>query len=640
MCGIAGVWNRAGGGRVDRAGLALFADSLAHRGPDAGGLHADDGAGLGLGHRRLAILDLSDQGRQPMSYAYGRYWVTFNGEIYNFLELRGELEALGHTLRTGTDTEVLLAAYAQWGEACQERLNGMWAFAIWDARERTLLLSRDRFGVKPLHYLLQGGLFAFASEQKAFAALDWYEGGVDPQALRQALANPIGVEAGGLCLLSGVRRLPAGYCLTLRQDGEPRLRRWWNTLDHLPRVPGGFRAQAEAFHELFRDACRVRMRSDTPVATALSGGLDSSSVLCMMAEVMRGRAEDQGRIPGDWQRAFVAVYRGTAHDEERYARKAVEHIGGTGVYLDIRAEDCLGIVDDVIYAMEDANHEIPYGPWLIYRLMRQSGVFVSLDGHAGDELLGGYQHYLPVAMADAVRRPGHGPELARLRAALARISPPGVPSRIPQPTEEQLLREVPRYFDTRPYADYAQDAPRLEGLDHLTRQLYLDTHYAVLPTILRNFDRLSMASGVEVRAPFMDWRLACLAFALPGPAKVGLGQTKRILRAAMRGLMPDSLRLRKSKVGFGNPKLEMFRSGLKAAVLDITASRAFLESPSFDGAAMRAAVERAYAEENFDAVLGVEPLMMAARLPELLSRAEVVRRARSAKNPIPHGAMQ
>ncbi|HIM45918.1 MAG TPA: asparagine synthetase B, partial [Alphaproteobacteria bacterium] len=275
MCGISGLWN-FDGAAVSPAVLENMNSLLAHRGPDSNGVYRE--GALGLGHTRLAILDTGDGGHQPMSYGDGRWWLTYNSEIYNFLELREELAALGHRFESESDSEVLLAAYAEWGPACQTRFNGMWAFAIWDAKEKMLFLSRDRFGVKPLFWHFDGRRFAFASEIKAFLALPGFDAGFDGRAAATAILHAIPFEGTSHALLSGVRRLAPGHSLTVRLGQAPKPRRWWRTLDHLPDPPLGLGRQIAQFRELLFDACRLRMRSDVPLATCLSGGLDLSVV--------------------------------------------------------------------------------------------------------------------------------------------------------------------------------------------------------------------------------------------------------------------------------------------------------------------------------------------------------------------------
>ncbi|MEM3432910.1 MAG: asparagine synthase (glutamine-hydrolyzing) [Candidatus Methanomethyliaceae archaeon] len=304
MCGICGIWNL--NGRPATADeIRAMADMLAHRGPDAEGYYLD--GPLALGHRRLAILDLTPTGNQPMGYANGRNWITYNGEIYNFLELRAELEQKGYAFRSGSDTEVILAAYAAWGPECVLRFNGMWAFAIWDSLERRLFLARDRFGIKPLYYLHESDRFAFASEMKAFLRLAGFTPRANLRVLKAELLDVHSQEWGEDCLLIGIRRLPPGCYLQVGADGQIRTHKWWCTRDHLPDVPARFDDHVEHFRLLFEDACRLRLRSDVPIATCLSGGIDSSSVVCTLAEVAK---QGTARIAPAWQRAFIASFPG------------------------------------------------------------------------------------------------------------------------------------------------------------------------------------------------------------------------------------------------------------------------------------------------------------------------------------------
>jgi asparagine synthase (glutamine-hydrolysing) len=292
MCGIAGIW-QLDGQRVERTTIERFISALAHRGPDGEGVLKEDEGRLALAHRRLAILDLSAAGDQPMRSPSGRYDITYNGEIYNFLELRAELEQHGFRFRSDSDTEVILAAFERWGPDCLPRFNDMWSFAIWDRLWRSLFLARDRFGVKPLYVLIGARRFAFASELKAFLHLD----GFDPVAETQALQARLAGNFSDHVLLRGVESVPPGHYLEVTTKGTRR-RRWWNTLDHLVSVPQDLATQAEEFRELLFDACRLRVRSDVPVATSLSGGLDSSSVLCSLAAAQNRRVSD--RLAPEW----------------------------------------------------------------------------------------------------------------------------------------------------------------------------------------------------------------------------------------------------------------------------------------------------------------------------------------------------
>jgi len=547
MCGIAGLFQFRH--PVDRGELGRFTDALAHRGPDGRGLLLDEG--LGLGHRRLAILDLGRRGRCPMPYeesqpvAFGRrwrgkiaalgaggceqaaltpyrYWITFNGEIYNFIELRRELAALGHPFHTETDTEVVLAAYAQWGEACLRRFNGMWAFALWDRQTRTLLLARDRFGVKPVYYAHTPERFAFASEMKAFLVLDGFSTALNADVAPGFLQSAYALEGTTTdTLMAGVKRLPAGHTVRITPDGTAHVSRWWETRDHLPAVPARYEDQVAQFREIFLDATRLRLRSDVPVGTCLSGGVDSSAVASAMAHLHRQKGADLARSPADWQRAFIADFPDTVLNERAYADEVVRHTGARPCYWRFDQQEAVQHVLDSVWSMEDVYGGLATPVWCLYRELRRAGVVVSLDGHGADELLGGYAWYLDWPMTQA------------------------------------------------------------------NGNLYRDFHSTLLPAILRNFDRCSMAHGIEVRMPFMDWRLVTFAHALPAESKFGGGYTKRVLRDAMQGLMPDRVRQRRFKIGFNSPMVEWYNGGLAPLITRLVQHPLWLDSKLWDGPKLR-----------------------------------------------------
>ena len=616
MCGVTGLWAYSSRD-FGAAEFAVFTHSLAHRGPDGFGIEHFPEARLWLGHRRLAILDLSERGRQPMSYAEGRYWLTYNGEIYNYVELREELRHLGHRFVSNCDSEVILAAYAQWGPECQLRFNGMWAFAIWDAQDRRLFLSRDRFGIKPLHYSDHAGAFVFASELKAFLTLPWIDGAFDPEILAETLANINGQEASPYTLLPAVRRLPGGHAMVVEADGRVQINAWWNTLDHLPQPRASLDEQAEEFRALFFDACRLRLRSDVPLATALSGGLDSSAVACTLAELGRRGAVEGA--PKDWQRAFVACFTGTPFDERQYAKAVIDHTGMVPYYQDVDDQQALKDIEKVIFDHEGIYWQMWLGAWSIYHSMRSSGIRVSIDGHGSDELIGGYHFFVERAMEAAAG----SLDLRRyfeLRRVLALLGGTATPTkglwgefrrfaRVPlarlgllEPLRGLVLRQPfhhsamdhpldPYRGPSRLYDDAAD--PRVRGMSPLQAMLFTWFHGSMLPTILRGFDRASMAHGIEVRMPFMDWQLVTYSFALPETSKIGGGYTKRVLRQAMRGILPEPIRLRTTKIGFISPMDQWATGALKPWLLDLSASRTFIESPVWNGRSARAAIERA-----------------------------------------------
>lgn len=524
MCGICGIYDQ--GGPVDQDVLDRLTDAMAHRGPDGRGTYRD--AGLGLGHRRLAILDLSPAGANPMRHQGpdGRcVWITFNGEVYNFLELRDELTALGHRFHSDTDTEVVAAAYLEWNERCLTRFNGMWAFAVWSPQDRSLFLCRDRFGVKPLYYLRDGHRFVFASELKAFLALDGFAPRCDDTLIPRLLAGTASLEGTmAQTLMAKVRRLLPGHSLRVDAGLEPEVRRWWDTRQHLPAMPDRFEDQVEGFREIFLDAVRLRMRSDVPIGTALSGGVDSSAIAATMARLFADRRQGLTRCPDNWRRAFIACFPGTALDERAYADIAARQAGATVSHWTFDADAALTHLVESVYAMEEVYCGIATPAWGLYRQMRRQGTVVSLDGHGCDEMLCGYTSYL--------------------------------------------------------------DCP----IDDLDERLFADFHYNLLPAILRNFDRCAMAHGVEIRMPFMDWRLVTYCFGLPTRAKVGGGFTKRILREAMTGIMHEANRRRRSKIGFNSPMAEWFNGAMAPLIRDILSSPLFLDCPHWDAKAIRARV--------------------------------------------------
>jgi asparagine synthase (glutamine-hydrolysing) len=584
MCGIFGIV-----GELPSELAAKCVDRMAHRGPDGRGLW--HGRGVTLGHRRLAILDLSDSGVQPMSAAEGRYWITFNGEIYNFVELRDELERCGHVFKTRTDTEVVIASFVEWGEACLNRFNGMWAFAIWDSHTGSLFLSRDRFGKKPLFYASTKHGFSFASEMKAlFPLLTDVTPNVE---LVRDRARLMSYESTAECVIQGISRFPAGHLGWFR-GGRLTMRRWWCTLDHLPEVPTRYEEQVEHLRELFLDACRVRMRSDVPLGTALSGGLDSSATICSMAQIARtGHTERQGN---DWQHAFVATFPGTPLDESEFASLVANHIGIRAALIPIDPGKAIADLDRYFWLFEDLYITSPIPFVVTYAAVKAAGISVTLDGHGADELFGGYSFDYLFALKDAgfnVR------EALRIINTYRDAWPIGSSQfkDIPAPFLFWLRWHASRARSTlldRGQAVVPKDAshPRWAELDHLTRRLYASTHETVLPTLLRNYDRYSMANGVEIRMPFLDYRVACFAFALPWTSKLRNGFSKAIVRDAVAPYMPQEIAYRKTKIGFNSPVVDWMKGPLRPFLEHVTATQDFRNCVLIDPIATAAAVRR------------------------------------------------
>lgn len=572
MCGIAGLFSTDGATPAE-ADVAAMNDALAHRGPDGAGIWLSADGRCRFGHRRLAILDVDHRSDQPMLSADGRHALIFNGEIYNFLEVRAELAAKGHRFRTESDTEVVLAAWREWGEAMLPRFNGMWALAIYDHDRRDLFLARDRYGVKPLIYAAGSGCFAFASEPRALLTLGWVDAGLDVEIARRALFDPFGFEGSERSLRRGLRKLPAGHVMHVAANGKLTVRRWWNSLDHLVDPPATLDAAAELFRERFETSVRIRMRSDVPIGTCLSGGFDSSSIVAGMSRIAGDASQPHLRESREWRHAFIASFPGMLNDETTDARVAADYAGiERPDVLDLSRDDPLEAIDAVLDVVEDPFISLPTAVWKIYRAVEGAGVRVSLDGHGADELMGGYRQEAQSLRFWLANRFGN---VAAGRSAIV--------GRVNDAVKMVGLKQQHNYFlrGALPPARIAMPAdndrlPAEWGL--FNRRLYGMFHSTILPTLLRNFDRLSMAHSVEVRSPYLDWRLVQLVLSLPDHMKSNAHYSKLVARTALKDAMPESIRSAKRKVGFGSQMPEWLNGGLGQWAERLLAS----PNPAFD----------------------------------------------------------
>lgn len=526
-----------------------MARAIAHRGPDGEGIWVNDEHTVGLVHRRLAIIDVSDRGHQPMASADGRYVIVYNGEVFNFLELRRELVALGSQFRSDSDTEVVVEAWRHWGKKMLLRFNGMWALVIHDRQSGETFLARDRFGIKPLLLAPTGGRLAFASEMRALLALPWVNSGIQPAIAERLLFDPFSIEGSAQTLHRGITRLPAGHCAVWR-EGQLNTVRWWNTTEHLVEVPANPQARVERFRELFFDAVTLRMRSDVPIGTCLSGGFDSSAIACAMARVSAGQNSIE-RKAEDWRHAFIASFPGQSNDETPLALDAAAYAGVTPHLLRFDQVDPVDQIESILEDLDDVYLGLTTAPWMIYRELRNANTLVSLDGHGADELMGGYRQDaqgIAFALRNQLARWSHDSRARRSlidMAKLAMLTWKGM----------NFLRRGILNAPEAPLIPADEDVlPAHWGA--LNRRLYRMFHATVLPTILRNFDRISMAHGVEVRMPFMDWRLVVYVMSLPDDAKSNTEYSKLIARQAMAGAMPESIRAARRKVGFNSPMPE------------------------------------------------------------------------------------
>ena len=583
MCGIFGAVNK----RIDEDLAKECTDRLYHRGPDAGKVWQKDM--VTLGHRRLAILDLSEKGVQPLSYAGGRYMMVFNGEIYNFLEIRSELSKLGYAFESDCDSEVIMAAYAEWGSACLDRMNGMWAFAIWDDVEKKLFMSRDRFGVKPLYYTFldeDRTSIAFASEMKALTPLM-----KEVRPNREIVTDPDRItyyESTDECVIEGIYRFPAGSFAVF--DTKLSITRFWNTLDHLIDLPASYEEQVEYCRHILLDAIKLRMRADATIGTALSGGLDSSATICAMAHL--AKEDPDVRMNRDWQHAFVATFPGTTLDESSYARTVTDYLGIESTFITIDPVSSIDKLGDYVYMQEDVYLTSPIPMMLLYGALREHGTIVTIDGHGADELFGGYTFDFVKALADAKTKEERE---SVITAYIESFPKDGSNMAMKHPSvwgvrADEMKKKLAdiKNAHRQPYKKVrAASDPRYRRMDRLGRTLYASSHETILPTLLRNYDRYSMANSVEIRMPFMDHRMVSFAMSLPWTSRLHGGYSKSIIRDAMAPYMPKEIAYRRTKIGFNTPIVEWMKGPLKDYFTDLIGSTEYNTCDLIDPRAVR-----------------------------------------------------
>jgi asparagine synthase (glutamine-hydrolysing) len=568
-------------------GLHLFGGPVTSAETSAAGLAYSPAPGapdpawrgdFGFAFRRLAILDLSPAGHQPMCDPSGRYWIVFNGEIYNYVELRAQLSPLGHRFATGCDTEVLLAAWTEWGEAMLERLNGMWGLAIWDAKERVLFAARDRFGVKPFYYRVAEGRMTFASELKPLV-LGTARAPSLP-AIHALLARDW-VDHRPETFFEGVLQLPAGHCLRVAAapvggNSAPVVRRWWD-FDPTRRLvlPPG--EAVEQFRALFDDAVKIRLRADVPVGTCLSGGLDSTSIAVTAA----------GFLPHALRTFSVSYDEGPAFDERAHVKTAALAAHADAMTIVPDGSDLWDALEDIVWHQEEpAAGPGLYSQWHVMKLAGRggAGMKVLLDGQGGDELLAGYHRYYFLYLRDLLARGQVGAFLRDfwgvavgqrlgLAQSAAMVARPFVPRgafdwarRTFGQGKDRVLGSALAPFDE------PEPMPPRRFARSLSDQLAWDMTARFLPSLLRYEDRNAMAFSIETRLPFLDYRLAEFVFALADERRIEGVTTKAILREALATRVPPSILARRDKMGYETPTDVWLRGRekerLRATLLD------------------------------------------------------------------------
>lgn len=563
-------------------------DVIAHRGPDGQGWRDFETpyGPLVLGHRRLSIIDVDERAAQPMQASEGRYWITYNGEIYNYLEIREDLISRGVTFETTSDTEVLLKAYREWGESVLGRLVGMFSFLIWDAKDKVLFAARDRYGIKPLFFYSSPRGLAFASEIKQLMGLPGLEARMNMPRVHDFLSSGI-TDHTADTLFHGVQQIRGGECL--RIDFEK-----WRPGDALPiqryaKLPERDlehlteREAADTFRSLFLDSVRLHLRSDVPVGSCLSGGLDSSSIVCAMSDILRPS--------GSQVHTISACYPEKEVDEKPFMDSVVAATGAKPLFVYPKAEDVFSAAEKITWHQDE-----PYGStsifaqWSVFEAARTQGVKVMLDGQGADEQLAGYHgaffyridelirehRWLELIRTFYERKHWHGstyrsqfashilpklpPSVRPLFEPFRRTAPP---PGLEWMNSDALLPHAPATGSTFTEAAAALGYAPVKDIGDLCMAMVGSTNLGML---LRYEDRNSMAHSIEARVPFLDHRLVEFNLRLGNSHKITGGDTKRVLRTAMKGILPEDVRTRRDKLGFATPEQRWFRGPLRSLV--------------------------------------------------------------------------
>ena len=590
MCGIAGILSLKSS-PINKFELENLKNSLSHRGPDGNGVHITADHKLGLGHTRLSIIDLSSNSDQPMSYDNGRYYITYNGEIYNFLDLRNELKKIGYQFKSSGDTEVILASYKQWGENCHLKFNGMWSFAIWDNKSKEIFISRDRFGIKPFYYMINKDFFFFASELKSFMHLEKKnKPDFDNKYLiylSQKFSNQ-SYFTSKKTFLKNVNELPPGYQIKIDADKNIKVNKWWSTIEHLENPPKKYDDQINRFREIFYDACRIRMISDVETSTSLSGGLDSSSIVHVISSLKNeSKSKTNLSYPHN---TFILDYKNEKNNETEYAISATENLSLIKNIVEVNLKELNPEeLIKIIYYQEDVSGDDGLGPWNIYKSIRKKNIKISIDGHGGDELLAGYSGYPRIAMKDCKLPMDFFNWFDLLKVHLKMNEDVNKDENISKIFFDTIYKKLKNYlnldrtiqkniniFNQNPTELSNIEFDDINNFSKLNKELYIDYHYKAMQMNLRKYDKFSMAHGVECRFPFLDWRLAAYTFSLDSKIKIKNGFSKKILRDCMKDNLNKKILKRVKKKGF-NPANELFNNTMFQFINDTLRSSEFKE---------------------------------------------------------------
>jgi len=566
MCGIAGIYSIQDN-NVSRLNIQNMLDTMPYRGPDDSGIYLD--GNVGLGHLRLSILDLSNAGHQPMPSQDNRYVMSYNGEVYNYKELALELNSFGWVFHTGSDTEVILAAYQQWGEKCLDKFNGMWAMAIWDTLEKTLFCARDRFGVKPFYYHFNNDQFTFASEIKALIQNKNIDATMDEQTVGRFIRYQKKPEFEATSF-KGIKQIkPGGYCYVTKKGIEHHT--YWQ----LPDKSSTEKIKSEkeliaTLEELFCDSVDLRLRSDVPVGACLSGGIDSSAIV---GEINRKKRDIK---------TFTVGYKGVEHDETEYARDVIKRNEFVDSSISFpNGEDLFEVLKTTTWHYDEPTwNAAAYSWWHVMKLAQSQDVTVILNGQGADELFAGYPTYYLSYMRQLLTSGKFGYFYDELKAMQKRydISAFDIVKLLVGPMLTTTKRSLQKQRGNSIASYLCQDfsgsfldherAIEANGYSNLSTHLKNDIEISRLPMLLQAEDRFSMAFSLESRVPWLDYRIAEFARRLPDNNLLYMGSTKQLIKQSLSQHIPQSILNRQDKKGYSTPGDDWLKKDKSGVIRD------------------------------------------------------------------------
>ena len=624
MCGIAGIYNINGGSRIPSFVLKRMINIMRHRGPDDEGFVFIDnvknnldrrfihyknkeesiacgknrlGYDIGLGHCRLSIIDLSEAGNHPMPNEDQTIWLVCNGEIYNFINLRSDLKIRGHVFKSNSDSEIIIHAYEEWGINCVEKFNGMWAFALWDGRKKRLFCARDRMGIKPFYWYFDGSRFVFASEIKAILANEFIERIPNDEIIWDYIVNEY-VDHTEHTFFRHIKQLLPAHSLII-ENNQLSIHRYWDLEKNVTLSETTDEKAAKQFYNLFEDSIRLRLQSEVPVGTCLSGGLDSSSIVCVIDRLLKRPGDVRSELMGIRQKTFSSCFDDRQFDERDFIREVVTKTSIDPKYIFPDGTDLLRSIDSLIWHQDEPFPSVRlFSQWNVMKLAKEHGVKVLLDGQGGDELLAGYhfffQSYFEYLMQtlqfkkliDEIKSCSilHNHSKYSIIKELLKFV---TPNRILEARRHILKKKINKR-DTYSWIneDFFEHNENISSdsnsiNDSFKSSIYMYLTKYRLPSLLRYEDRNSMAFSIEARVPFLDYRLVEYIFSLHNTQIIQNGMTKFVLRNAMRNLLPEKILNRTDKMGFVVPEDYWLQRLNRDQITDIFASQSFKERGYF-----------------------------------------------------------